>query len=57
LTFFIIWKIYKKTNFIRGHEVDLITGRREMNLKEIIAAEREERASWGIWKKYVTISF
>ena len=39
---------------MRSREVDLISGRREMNLREIIAAEEEERATWGFWKRYIS---
>ena len=34
--------------------MDLITGRREMDLATAKQREREERATWGWWKKYVS---
>jgi yeast amino acid transporter len=51
LTFFVFWKIYKRTQFVRSHEVDLVSGRRELNLKELLEEERDERASWGRARK------
>lgn len=55
LVFFLFWKIYHKTRFVRPHEVDLVSGRRDMNLVELRAQEREEQSHWGPWKKYVSI--
>jgi yeast amino acid transporter len=51
LAFFVFWKIYKRTRFVRSHEVDLVSGRREFNLKETLEQERLERASWGKMKR------
>jgi len=33
-------------------EIDLVSGRREMNLTELKAQEIEEQRSWGIFKRY-----
>jgi amino acid transporter len=55
LAFFIVWKLWHKTRFVRPHEVDLISGRRDMNLVELRAEDREARTHWGPWKKYVNL--
>jgi yeast amino acid transporter len=55
LVSFVFWKIYHKTRFVKLHEVDLVSGRRDMNLVELRAQEREEQSHWGRWKRYVSI--
>jgi yeast amino acid transporter len=55
IAFYVGWKILKNTRIVRAHEVDLISGRREMNLKELRLKEIEERKSWGPLKKYFSI--
>jgi yeast amino acid transporter len=55
LAFYIFWKVFKQTRFIRADEVDLISGRHELNLKEILEKERAERSHWANWKKYVIL--
>lgn len=52
--FFIFWKIYKNTRWVRTKEIDLVSGRREMNLAELKAEEIEEQRSWGIFKRYTS---
>lgn len=51
LVFYIAYKIVYRTPFIRSHNMDLYTGIRELNLAELIAEERLERAAWPRWKK------
>ncbi|KAI9874341.1 MAG: glyceraldehyde-3-phosphate dehydrogenase 1 [Pleopsidium flavum] len=51
IAFYIVYKFYFKTPFIRSHNMDLSTGIRELNLAELIAEERAERAAWPKWKK------
>lgn len=51
LLFYVVYKIYYKTSIMRSENMDLQTGVREINLRELLAAEREERASWPMWKK------
>jgi len=31
--------------------MDLVAGRREMNIEQLVAEEKAERASWPKWKK------
>ncbi|MCJ1365867.1 glyceraldehyde-3-phosphate dehydrogenase 1 [Acarospora aff. strigata] len=49
--FYIVYKVLYKTPFIRTHSMDLSTGIRELNLAELIAEERAEKAAWPKWKK------
>jgi len=51
ICFYVGWKIIKKTRIVKAHEVDLVSGRREMNLKELREQEAEERRSWGKFKR------
>ncbi|KAA8894141.1 amino acid permease-domain-containing protein [Sphaerosporella brunnea] len=51
ILFYIPFKIYYKTPFIRAKDMDLVTGRRELNLDAILAEERAEQATWPMWKK------
>jgi yeast amino acid transporter len=53
LVFFLFWKIFKRTRFVRSHEVDLVSGRRELNLTELNQEAEAERAQWGPVKRYV----
>lgn len=48
---YVVYKIWRRTPFIRSHNMDLHTGVRELNLPELIAEERAEKASWSTWKK------
>lgn len=51
IVFYIFYKFYFRTPFIRSHKMDLHTGIRELNLAELVAEERAERAAWPKWKK------
>lgn len=51
LAFYASYKIYYRTPFLRSRDMDLKTGVRELNLAELVAEERAERASWPKWKK------
>ncbi|CAF1271991.1 unnamed protein product [Adineta steineri] len=48
---YIIWKIWKKTPFMRPSTIDLQTGRRMLNVQQLIDEEKAERRTWPIWKK------
>ncbi|KAK5122433.1 amino acid permease [Meristemomyces frigidus] len=48
---YIVYKIWFKTPFIRSHNMDLHTGIRDLNIAELVAEERAERAAWPKWKK------
>lgn len=51
LAFYIPYKIINKTPFVRAKDMDLATGRRELDLAELLAEERAEKATWPMWKK------
>ena len=56
ILFYIPYKIWYRTPFIRAANMDLQTGVRELNLAELVAEERAERASWPAWKRaYKTV--
>ncbi|KAK4552980.1 histidine permease [Recurvomyces mirabilis] len=48
---YIVYKIWRKTPIIRSHNMDLHTGIRDLNVAELIAEERMDRAAWPRWKK------
>jgi amino acid transporter len=48
---FLAFKIIKKTRFRRLSEIDIDSGKRELNLPVILAEERVEQARWPVWKK------
>jgi len=54
ITCYILWKIWKKPTIIKVSEADLVSGRRELNLKEVKEKELLERASWGRAKQYTS---
>jgi amino acid transporter len=51
IAFYLSYKIIYRTPFIRSHNMDLHSGIRELNLAELIAEEKAERATWPKWKK------
>lgn len=51
LTFYIPYKIYTRSRFMRARDIDLNNGRREIDLQHLIEVERAEQAAWPIWKK------
>lgn len=53
---YIVYKIVYRTRFVRVHEIDVTSGKRELNLAELLAEERAEQAKWPRWKKiYKTV--
>ncbi|GFG01834.1 general amino-acid permease GAP1 [Aspergillus udagawae] len=51
LIFYIGYKVYYKTSFLRAIDMDLHTGRRELDIQHLIEEERAEQAAWPVWKK------
>jgi amino acid transporter len=51
IAFYVFWKIWKKTPFMRPSTIDLVTGRRLLDTQELIKEEREERKTWPAWKR------
>jgi amino acid transporter len=48
---YVPYKLIYRTPFVRSHNMDLHSGIRELNLTELIAEERAEKATWPKWKK------
>jgi yeast amino acid transporter len=51
LIFYIFYKVRYKTSIMRIEDMDLQTGMRELNIRELLKAEREEMTTWPLWKK------
>ncbi|CAF0859268.1 unnamed protein product [Adineta steineri] len=51
LIFYIVWKVWKKTPFMKPSTIDLETGRRVLDTEELIAEEKAERMARPWWKK------
>lgn len=51
ILFYVPYKFWYKTKFVRTSEVDLVTGRRELDLQHLIEQERAEQKAWPKWKK------
>ncbi|PKY01259.1 general amino-acid permease GAP1 [Aspergillus campestris IBT 28561] len=52
LAFYIPYKLWYKTPFLRARDMDLQTGRRDLDIQYLIDQERAEQASWPAWKKF-----
>ncbi|KAJ6148080.1 general amino acid permease Gap1-Penicillium chrysogenum [Penicillium chrysogenum] len=48
---YIGYKIMYKTKFVRTSEVDLVTGRRDLDIQHLIEQEMAEQREWPKWKK------
>lgn len=48
---YLAWKLWYRTSIVRSHNMDLHTGVRDLNIPELIAEERAERAAWPRWRK------
>jgi len=56
MVFYVSFKVWKKTSIVRCRDMDLHTGRRDLNLPILLAEERAEKAAWPRWKKaYKTV--
>ncbi|RQM06983.1 hypothetical protein DH86_00000125 [Scytalidium sp. 3C] len=51
LVSYLAYKIWYRTRIVRCKDMDLKTGMRELNLPELVAEERAERAAWPTWKR------
>lgn len=51
ILFYVAYKLYYRTKFVRSMDMDLVTGRRDLDIQHLIAEERAEQASWPVWKK------
>ncbi|KAK5173630.1 histidine permease [Saxophila tyrrhenica] len=48
---YVVYKLWYRTPFIRSYNMDLHTGIRDLNVAELIAEERAERATWPAWRR------
>jgi amino acid transporter len=48
---YIPYKIWFRTGIVRAKDMDLNTGRRDMDVSRLLAEERAERAEWPAWKR------
>jgi yeast amino acid transporter len=53
--FFIVWKVLKRTRFVKASETDIITGRREMNVAQLKAEEAEKLKKMNVFKRAYAI--
>jgi amino acid transporter len=51
ISFYIAYKFQFKTKIMRTRDMDLHSGRRDLDLTYLIAEEREERKRWPAWRK------
>ncbi|KAJ9498205.1 hypothetical protein H2202_006356 [Exophiala xenobiotica] len=51
IVMYIGYKVYRRTSIIRARDMDVFTGKREMNIKTLVAEERADRLNWPTWKK------
>lgn len=49
---YVLWKIWKRPSIVKAVDADLISGRRELDLKAEREKEEIERATWGPIKRY-----
>ncbi|KAK2755490.1 glyceraldehyde-3-phosphate dehydrogenase 1 [Arachnomyces sp. PD_36] len=49
--FYLGYKFWFKTPFVRSMDMDLVTGRRDLDVAHLIAEEKAEQANWPKWKK------
>lgn len=48
---YIPYKLIYRTPFLRAKDMDLRTGRRDLDIQHLIDEERAEQASWPAWRK------
>ncbi|RMD40587.1 hypothetical protein DV735_g4524, partial [Chaetothyriales sp. CBS 134920] len=51
LVFYLGFKLVKRTSFKKVQDIDITSGRRELDISAILAEERAVQARWPIWKK------
>ncbi|OJD17760.1 hypothetical protein AJ78_02169 [Emergomyces pasteurianus Ep9510] len=51
ISFYIPYKLWYRTKIVRANDMDLDTGRRDLNITHLIAEERAARAQWPMWKR------
>ena len=51
IVMYVGFKVWKRTSVLRTSEIDITSGRRELDLARILAEERAVQAMWPWWKK------
>jgi amino acid transporter len=51
LVCYVVYKVIYRTKIVRAKDMDLVTGKRELDISQILAEERAERATWPKWKQ------
>ncbi|KAK6614848.1 General amino-acid permease GAP1 [Botrytis cinerea] len=51
LAFYIPYKLWYKTPFMKAKDMDLDTGKRDLDTPALIEQDRLEKASWPAWKR------
>ncbi|KAJ5204213.1 General amino-acid permease GAP2 [Penicillium cinerascens] len=51
LLFFIPYKIWYRTKVVHSRDMDLVTGRRELDIQHLVDQEKADQAAWPRWKK------
>lgn len=49
---YIGYKLWKRTDVIKTRDMDLFTGKREFNVRLLVAEEKADRLHWPTWKKW-----
>lgn len=55
ILFYVSYKIYYRTPFMTVDKMDMRSGRRDLDMGQLLAEERAERAAWPVWKKVYKI--
>ncbi len=50
-TFYVVFKVWGRNIDATRNDIDVISGRRALDLDEILPEEPAERATWSWWKK------
>ena len=51
LVFFVVYKVLYRTKVMRARDINLHTGKREMNVRGLVGEEKADRREWPRWKK------
>jgi amino acid transporter len=51
IIFYLSYKIYHGTTILKARDMDLFTGKREFNVRSLVAEEKADRQAWPAWKK------
>jgi len=52
LVCYVVYKVMYRTPFVRAKDMDLLTGRRDLDISALLAEERAEQATWPAWKRF-----